>query len=72
MMTRKQYVRRVTELIIAIYTSEQAKGREIKKGQMGNSMRYSRDHAKEVIGQFGTYEAAWEALKPAREAFGVK
>lgn len=44
----------------------------MKKGACGNSLKFHRAHAKEVPAKFGSYDAAWAALKELREFFGVE
>ena len=68
-MTRKQYVRRMQELVIAIYRKS---GEEVPKGRIGCALRYTRDHAKIAPAEFGSYQNAWDRLKEAREFFGVR
>ena len=69
-MTRKQYIRRISELITAIYNHPESE--KTRRNQLGISLKYSRDHANEVIETHGSYAKAWESLKPARDFFGVE
>ena len=69
-MTRKQYTRRIQELVTAIYKQPGFKSE--RKNQLGISLKYARDHVKEVPAVMGSYQNAWDNLKPAREFYGVK
>lgn len=70
-MTRKQYERRVQELILAIYRHPSSNFPEGYK--VGNSLRYFKRRSKGVPKDFGSYEEAWNCkeMRWAREFYGV-
>jgi hypothetical protein len=69
-MTRKQYINKGQQLIIAVYNHPESfmKGRKL-----GDCLKTFRDNAKRVPAKFGSYEAAWNsgAMRWAREHYGV-
>lgn len=71
-MTRKQYIRRLNELIIAIHRDADGKQVDGSPWKLGASMKYTRDHVKEVPEKCGSYQQAWDNLKSVRELYGVK
>ena len=71
-MTRKQYIRRINELTIAIHREANGKKVDGTPWKLGESLRYNRDHAKMAARSNGSYQQAWENLKPVREMYGLK
>lgn len=70
-MTRKQYIRRLNELTIAVYKDADGKKVDGTPWKLGESLKYNRDHAKMAAKACGSYQQAWDNLKSAREIFGV-
>lgn len=54
-MTRKEYVRKLQALVIAVYRKDGIRGH----GSLGKSLRHVRDSAKDVPAAWGSYDAAW-------------
>lgn len=70
-MTRKKYIHKVQEMILAVHRHPSSLYPEGHK--VGTALKHVRDYAKEVPKNFGSYEAAWnsEAMIWAREYYGV-
>lgn len=70
-MTRKQYQRRMQELVIAVHNDPEitCTGRDT----IGVATRRTHDNAKRAAQLFGSYEAAWncEAVKWLRNRYGM-
>lgn len=71
-MTRKQYIRRLNELTIAIHRAAGGEKLDGNPWKLGESLKYNRDHAMKAAKACGSYQDAWDNLKPAREMFGVE
>lgn len=71
-MTRKQYVRKLTALTIAIHNAPESNFKDGSK-HLGNALRYVKAKAKTVPATWGSYDAAWnsDAMKWARKHYGV-
>ena len=70
-MTRKKYEGKLAVLIIAIHKDCEGMYSDDTPWKLGTSLKYVRDHSHEVIEKFGSYQAAWDALKACREYYGV-
>jgi hypothetical protein len=70
-MTRKQYERRMVELVIAVYKKAKEDGTEVK-GKLGESIKYTRKHTHLAPRNFGSYQKAWDSLKGIREFYGLR
>lgn len=57
-MTRKQYQRRMQELVLAIWREGRKHGSVPEKG-LGKALRAAHDNAKSVVAKFGSYDAIW-------------
>lgn len=68
-MTRKQYINKAQVLVIAIHKTIHKTSH--KRYKLGNALRTFRDGAKNVPGEFGSYEAAWncDAMRFARKHY---
>ena len=70
-MTRRKYQKKVRELLTAIYRDAKKEGKpreEMKKLSLGISGR----NVKPDFTKIHSYQEAWEALKPAREVYGLR
>lgn len=70
-MTRKQYIRKLQSLTIAIYNHPES---VFPKGyKLGEALKHNRDYAKNVPAKFGSYENAWnsQVVAWARNFYGV-
>jgi hypothetical protein len=70
-MNRKQYIRKIQAVQIAVYNSKESFYPDGFK--LGDALKHSRDFAKEVPKKFGSYEAAWNSdiMKWCREHYNV-
>lgn len=70
-MTRKQYVRKITALTIAIHNAPDSNA--VNGFKIGNALRHVRANAKTVPATWGSYDASWnsDVMKWAREYYGV-
>lgn len=70
-MTRKQYQRRIQELVIALHNDPEMTFTENDK--VGIATRRAHDNAKRAAQLFGSYDAAWncEAVKWLRNRYGM-
>jgi len=68
-MTRKQYINKGQQLILAIYKHPQSLYPEGQK--IGEHLKHFKKNAKSVPEKFGSYEAAWncDIMKWARENY---
>lgn len=68
-MTRKQYVHKLWNLILAIRNHPGNPYPDDYK--IGRALKYAKDNAKNVPKAFGSYEAAWncKAMKMARDLY---
>lgn len=71
-MTRKQYIRRINELTVIMHREAKRKTPEGASWKLGQLLKYQRDHAKMAAERCGSYQKAWDDLKPLRELYGVK
>lgn len=71
-MTRKQYIRRMTELVTAIHSQAGGKRVDGTPWKLGESLKYVRDHAKQAVEECGSYQTIWDNMKPARDLYGTK
>ena len=70
-MTRKKYIHKVQELVLAIHRHPASLYPEEYK--VGTALKHVRDYAKKVPKNFGSYEEAWnsEHMIWACEHYGV-
>lgn len=71
-MTRKQYIRKLNRLTVAIHAHANGKKVDGTPWKLGESLKYNRDHAMQAAKACGSYQEAWDNLKSAREMFGVE
>lgn len=68
-MTRKQFQRRIQELVIALHKDPEMTFTE----KVGIATRRAHDNAKRAAQLFGSYEAAWncDAVRWLRNKYGM-
>lgn len=72
-MTRKEYVRKMRGLAIAVWhhpdSARLLEDGVLKKNALGNSMKHIERHAKTAAANFGSYQAAWDGMVWSREYY---
>ena len=68
-MTRKQYIRNMNSLVLAIYNHPDSTELRNKKNAVGIAFKSVNAKAKTVPSKFGSYQAAWDSIKWTREHF---
>lgn len=74
-MTRKRYLHKCRQLILAIHKTARENGDPVGV-KAGEALRHQRDHwegnHKPFVGKpFASYKEAWDSLKDARKFYGL-
>lgn len=72
-MTRKEYIRKMRELLVATYNhpdiAAMMERGAMKKNALGTAFKYLERSAKGSAANYGSYEAAWESALPCRKHY---